>query len=94
MTFCPDPLPCPNPACQSAETYVGHRTHYVMCRKCHMTGPNGQNDEEAVHNWNRLPRIGVDLPAEIPRNPLCDLCGSELIPGLIHYCETIFVGNL
>ncbi len=88
----PDPLPCPNPDCQSAETYIAVYSHYVVCRKCHMTGPVGQNDEEAVRSWNRLPRFGVDLIMERPRSLICDKCGCEINPELNHFC--MFTGQL
>lgn len=89
-----DLLPCPNPDCQSAEVYVGQRCNYVVCRKCHMTGPTSSNDEEAVRKWNRLPRVGADGLPNIRLNPICDQCGGEIIPGLVHYCSTIFMGQL
>lgn len=80
---CDDLKPCPNPACRSEQVYVADRCNYVACRECHMTGPNGRSEEEAVELWNALPRRGV---VEITNNPRCDRCGYEILPGGIHYC--------
>lgn len=46
----------PCPACDSFQVYVADHCNYVVCRACKMTGPNGNSEEEAIQNWNQLPR--------------------------------------
>lgn len=76
-----DPLTCPN--CETGETYVADRTNYVACRRCHMTGPVGRSEEEAVELWNGLPRRGE---VTVTTHEICGRCGCEMVPGLVHYC--------
>lgn len=55
--------PCPNCNCQDPQTFF-KRFHdprfgiggQVACRICGMEGPEGMNEEEALHKWNCLPR--------------------------------------
>ena len=77
----PDTLLCPN--CTSAGTYVASRSFYVVCRQCHMTGPVGRSEEEAVELWNSLPRRGE---VTVTTHEICGRCGCEIAPGLVHYC--------
>jgi len=78
-----DLKPCPNPACRSERVCVADHCNYVICTECHMTGPNGQCEEQAVDLWNSLPRQGE---VEVTIHPKCDRCGYEILPGGIHYC--------
>lgn len=75
---------CPN--CETVEAYVADRCNFVICRQCHMTGPVGHSEEEAVELWNRLPRRG---DVEVTVHPKCDRCGCEIVPGLVHYCMPV-----
>lgn len=67
---------CPN--CDTDDAYVAARAFYVICRQCHMTGPVGHSDEEAVQKWNGLPRRG--------KYQYCEKCGEKLDPDYYHYC--------
>jgi len=78
-----DLKPCPNPACRSERVCVADHCNYVICTECHMTGPNGRDEEQAVALWNSLSRRGV---VEVTHHPKCDRCGCEIEPGLVHYC--------
>ena len=74
-------LPCPN--CETDEVYVVDRCNYVVCRQCHMSGPIGQSEEEAVGLWNMLPRRGEVTGTT---HEICGRCGCEIMPGVVHYC--------
>lgn len=79
-----DPKPCPN--CDNTEVYLADHCNYVICQQCHMTGPDGHSEEEAVKLWNSLPRRGE---AVVTAHEICDRCGGELVPGLVHYCMSV-----
>jgi hypothetical protein len=50
---------CPNPYCNATAKdlrVAGDTVFWVVCNKCKMEGPLNHIKEEAISNWNDLPR--------------------------------------
>jgi hypothetical protein len=71
-------LPCPGCG-KPAVRYVTYRPEiiYVECTQadCHMSGPLGENVDEAISKWNKLPRNAASRIHKKGKLQPCVYCG-------------------